>query len=466
MSQQTPLDEIPRIVQSVRDGFSTGRSKSLEYRKEQLNALIRLLSENKQAAADALFKDLGRCKFEGMIADVNAVISEIKDTLKHLHSWAAPRTVSTPLLHMKGMTTSQVVPEPKGVILIITPWNYPIALPLLGIAGAISAGNAAILKPSEVSEHCSTFLAEQIPKYLDPQLIKVVPGGVAETTELLKIRFDHILYTGNGTVGRIVMRAAAEHLTPVTLELGGKSPTIVDKDVDLPAAARRIIWGKCMNAGQTCIAPDYVLVHREIEERFVEQLKSTLKQFYGENPLNSPDFGRIINNRQFKRIAGLLAPEKAKVVSGGETDEAKLYIAPTLIKDVSPDAPVMKEEIFGPLLPILPVDDIDGAIQFINSRDKPLALYLFTKNSQVWDHVIQNTSSGQVVVNDTVSQHAIPSLPFGGVGESGIGAYHGKWGFEAFSHLKAVLNKTTWFDVDVRYPPYNDKKLSIIEKMI
>jgi aldehyde dehydrogenase (NAD+) len=438
----------------------------LEFRKQQLQAVVRLLKDNKEEAIEALKKDLGRCKFESVVPDVNAVISEVKHTIANLHSWAAPQTVATPLMQMKGMSSSQVVYEPKGVVLIISPWNYPISLPLLGVVACICTGNAFVLKPSEVSEHCSAFLAKHIPNYLDKDVYRVVTGAVPETSALLKIRFDHIVYTGNGTVGRIVMRAAAEHLTPVTLELGGKSPTIVDKDVDLAAAARRIIWGKCMNSGQTCIAPDYVLVHRDIEDKLVEAFKSTLKQFYGENPVESPDYSRIINNRQFKRLAGLLAADKDKVIVGGETDESKLYIAPTLLKDVSPDAPVMKEEIFGPLLPILPVDNIDSALQFINAREKPLALYIFSKNSAVWNHVIENSSSGQVVVNDTIVQHSNPALPFGGVGESGIGAYHGKWGFEELSHKKAVLNKTTWFDLDVRYPPYNDKKLGMIEKLL
>lgn len=462
----TPIARIPQIVQAVRDGFNSGITKPLAWRKQQLKAAAAFLTENTDAITEALKKDLGRCKFEAYLADVSPVVSEINSTIASLDSWASTVTVSTPLLHLKGLTSSQVVPDPKGVVLIISPWNYPVALPILGIAAALSAGNAIVLKPSEVSENSSRLLAEMLPKYLDPKCFQVVTGAVPETTELLKIRFDHILYTGNGTVGRIIMRAAAEHLTPVTLELGGKSPTIVDKDVDMSCAARRILWGKFMNAGQTCIAPDYILAHKDIEEKLAERLKETLEEFYGANPKESDDYARIINKRQFQRLSKLLEADKDKVFVGGQTDEDKLYIAPTILRNVSPDAPIMKEEIFGPILPILPVDSVESAIQFINERDKPLALYVFTKNSAVWTDVIQNTSSGQVGVNETISQHTISSLPFGGVGESGIGAYHGKWGFDTFSHQKAVLNKTTWFDASVRYPPYTEKKMNLVAKLM
>jgi len=400
------------------------------------------------------------------MGDIAPIVSDIKGTIGQLDAWAQPTSVSTPLAQMKGLTTSKVVPEPKGVVLVISPWNYPISLPILGVLAAISAGNCVVLKLSEVSEHCSVLLAELIPKYMDNRCIKVVLGAIPEATALLKLKFDHILYTGNGMVGRVVMRAAAEHLTPVTLELGGKSPTIVDKNVDLAAAARRIIWGKCLNAGQTCIAPDYVLVHKDIEQRLIEALKSTLKGFYGENVEASPDFARIVNKRQFDRLSGLLAADKDKVIYGGNTNESKLFISPTLLHNVSPEAPVMKEEIFGPLLPIIPVDSIDSAIEFINERDKPLACYIFTTDSSVWQNVIDNTSSGQVGVNETILQHTVPSLPFGGVGESGMGAYHGKYGFDTFSHHKAVLNKTTYFDMDVRYPPYSDKKWNMVSKLL
>jgi len=465
----TPVASIAEIVASVRSAYSKGISKNYEWRRTQLKGISRFVKENKAEIYEALKKDLGRHPQESEMGESMAVNAGIKDMLKNMSTWVQPRGVATPLFQMKGMTTSQIVPEPKGVVLIISPWNYPINLPLIGVATALCAGNCVILKPSEVSEHCSRLLMEKLPGYLDAECIRLVAGAIPETTELLKHRFDHILYTGNGTVGRIVMRAAAEHLTPVTLELGGKSPVIIDKDVEVDIAARRIVWGKCMNAGQTCISPDYVLVHKDIQAQMVDALKRIVEEFYGPNPKESPSMARIINNRQWTRLTDLLNQEKAAnanvVVAGGETDKDTNYIAPTILYPASLEGPMMRDEIFGPILPVLPVDDVDQAIRIINERPKPLALYIFTKNSSVWQNVIDNTSSGGLVVNDTLVHYTVPGLPFGGVGESGVGAYHGITGFDTFSHLKAVVNKTTWFDLNVRYPPYSEKKLATLDKL-
>jgi len=465
-SESDIISLIPGKVERLRNAFHTGRTRSYEWRKTQLEALVRFTQEREGDIMEALRLDLGKCKFEAVVSEVAALASSIKDDLNNLKKWMQPRKVATPLVQMKGLSTAQVVLEPKGVVLVIGTWNYPIQLTVDGVAGALAAGNCVVLKVSEVSEHSSKLLEDVLPRYLDPECFQVIGGAVPETTALLKQKFDHILYTGNGIVGKIVMRAAAEHLTPVTLELGGKSPTIVDKDVDLGAAARRIIWGKCTNAGQTCIAPDYVLVHKDIKKALLEAFQKALTDFYGSDVKSSPDYGRIINRRHFQRLIGLLETEKDKVVVGGESDIDKLFIAPTILDGVSPDAPIMKDEIFGPILPILTVNSIDDAIKFVNERPKPLALYIFTTTPSVWQKVIDTTSSGQLVVNDTIMQFQVNTLPFGGVGDSGIGQYHGIYGFETFSHQKAVLNKTTWFDMDIRYPPFSDRKLSAVLKLL
>eukprot|EP01111_Echinosteliopsis_oligospora_P004668 TRINITY_DN1770_c0_g1_i1.p1 TRINITY_DN1770_c0_g1~~TRINITY_DN1770_c0_g1_i1.p1 ORF type:complete len:485 (-),score=147.62 TRINITY_DN1770_c0_g1_i1:8-1462(-) len=462
----TPIDEIPAIVQELRSTFRSGVTKSLSWRKQQLNALLSFCSEKREQIKAAVTADLGRHEFEADLADIMSTEGSIRHMLSNLTTWAQPRGVSTPLSHMKGLTTSQVVPEPKGVVLVISPWNYPINLPLGGAATAICAGNCVLIKPSEVSEHCTDLLVRELPKYMDSSAIRIVTGGVEETTALLKERYDHILYTGNGTVGRIIMRAAAEYLTPVTLELGGKSPVYVDKNVDLDVAVKRLVWGKCFNTGQTCIACDYVLVHSSIKDTFLHTLQKTVTKFYGEKVEQSASYGRIINARQWKRLNGYINAAREEnsesIIVGGDVDEEKLFISPTVIYPASADSAVMKEEIFGPILPIIEVKGVQEAIDFINDRPKPLALYVFSKRQKVWQKINDNTSSGQFVVNETLMQFVNPHLPFGGIGESGMGAYHGITGFDTLSHLKAVVNKTTWFDLDARYPPYSQSKLNII----
>jgi aldehyde dehydrogenase (NAD+) len=359
---------------------------------------------------------------------------------------------------------NRLIPQPLGVVGIIAPWNYPLQLAIGPLVAAIAAGNCAIVKPSEVAPRTSEALARLVPKYLDPEAVTVVQGGVAETTALLEQRFDHIFYTGNGTVGRVVMTAAAKNLTPVTLELGGKSPTIVDASADLDVTARRIVWGKFFNAGQTCVAPDYVLVEKKIEERLLAALVRTVKEFFGADPKQTKDYSRIVNTRHHRRLVQYLGD--GQLVCGGDHDENDKYIAPTILKNVKPDAPVMADEIFGPILPVLSVGSVGEAIEFVNKRPKPLALYVFTGERQVADEVLARTSSGGACVNDVVLHLAIPELPFGGVGESGMGAYHGKTGFETFSHRKAVLSKVAAMDMSLRYPPFDEKKQSWVKRLM
>jgi len=417
-----------------------------------------MLVEEETALIDALRKDIKESDFEAYITDIGSVIADINHTRSHLAEWMKPQRVSTPWMMQPG--SSQVVREPLGVALIIGAWNYAFQLTLAPLVPSIAAGNCALLKPSEMAPHSSAAMAEYLPKYLDPECIAVLEGGVPETTALLEQRFDKIFYTGGGNVGRIVMTAAAKHLTPVTLELGGKSPCIVDEDVNLEVAARRIVYGKFLNAGQTCVAPDYILVHREQEEALLAALTRTIEEFYEGNPKETEDFGRIINERHHDRLTALI--EGNTVVTGGEHDKSKLYIAPTVLRDVSPDAPVMQEEIFGPILPVLAVDDTDQMIRFINAREKPLALYVFSENDDTVARIIDETSAGGMCVNETVFHLIVPNLPFGGVGESGMGKYHGKWGFDAFSNAKAVLDHGTAMDPDLRYPPYRKRDRTML----
>jgi aldehyde dehydrogenase (NAD+) len=347
-------------------------------------------------------------------------------------------------------------------VCVIGAWNYPFQLTVVGVIGALAAGNTVLIKPSEVSPNCAAVIEEAMSKYFDSDVVGIVQGAAEETTAVLKERFDHILYTGNAAVGRIVMTAAAKHLTPVTLELGGKSPVYVHSDADLNVAARRIVWGRTVNAGQTCIAPDYILAHDSIKAGLIAALKKAITDFYGANPQTSPDYGRIVNDRHFARVSGLI--KSATVVAGGETDAATRYIAPTILDDVSPDCAAMQEEIFGPLFPILPVAGPEAGIDFINKGEKPLALYVFTRTAAVKTAFREQTSSGAILINDTLMHAAFESLPFGGVGNSGMGAYHGQLTFDRFSHHKAVLEKDAGMEVfnSLRYAPYGERKQAIL----
>ena len=458
----TAVATIPAIVQRSRDAFDSGRTRPLSWRRAQLDGMRKLLEDNSEQLLAALAADLGKPAAEGWVTDIGFTIGEIKLLQKNLRKWTRPERVSTPIVALPG--SSHRVAEPLGVVAIISPWNYPIQLLLSPAAGAIAAGNSVVLKPSEIAPHTSTVITELIHRYLDPDAVQVIEGGVAETTELLAQKFDHIFYTGNGRIGRVVMEAAAKHLTPVTLELGGKSPTIVDATANLRVAARRIAWGKFLNAGQTCIAPDYLLVDKKVASAFVGELRVAIKEFYGDDPKQSGDYARIVNGHHFNRLASML--NSGSAVIGGETDANTKYIAPTVLSDVNISAPVMQDEIFGPILPMVEIDNVAEAIAFINSKPHPLALYVFSEDDRAIDAVIERTTAGGVTVNGTILHISNPNLPFGGVGESGMGAYHGKSSIDIFQHRKPVLRKSTKVDPSIAYPPYTEKKMKLIRKAV
>ena len=444
--------ELGALVQRLRSGLST-QARDYRWRIEQLRALKRMLLENDTRINDAMWNDLRKSPFECLATEQGVVLSEIETTLKNLAKWMKPRCAATPLYNFPGRCS--VFHEPLGLTLIIGAWNYPINLLLSPLVGAIAGGNAAILKPSEISVHTANLIAELIPRYLDPSLMGVVQGGAEETSVLLEQTFDHIFFTGSGNVGKIVLSKAAAHLTPVTLELGGKSPAVVLADCDLKVAARRIAWGKFMNAGQTCVAPDYVLIQPSVRDEFIAHLKDSLHEFYGPDPLQSQDYCRIVNTRNFDRLYGLMTG--LKVLHGGTLDRDWLYISPTLVQ-ASLDVPIMQEEIFGPILPILEIESPEKMMAVIQNRPKPLSLYLFTEDQQVVHQFLEKTSSGALVVNDVVIHMPVPSLPFGGVGASGMGNYHGEFSFRTFTHAKGVLQKTHFLDLSFRYPPHTPSR--------
>jgi aldehyde dehydrogenase (NAD+) len=453
------------LVAGLRKQFDGGLTRPLAWRKSQLRQIQRLLHEGEAPLLSALAADLGKPAIEGWATDLAIVDDEVEALLRRLDRFVRPEKVKVPLKFRPGR--AWVVREPLGVALVIAPWNYPVQLLLAPVACAVAAGNAVVAKPSELAPRTSAELARLVPQYLDQRAVAVVEGGVAETTALLTERFDHILYTGNGRVGRIVMEAAARHLTPVTLELGGKSPAIVDERVDVDVAARRIVWGKFLNAGQTCIAPDYVLVHEAVERPLVDAMVASVRRFYGEDPRLSNDFARIVNPAHFDRLTSLLSDLRPdQVVAGGQSSAPERFIAPTIVRGVSAGDRLMQDEIFGPILPVLTYADIGTAIEQVNAGPKPLALYVFTSRPGVADEVIARTSSGGVCINATLMHEGIPELPFGGVGESGMGAYHGQAGLETFSHRRAALSRPTRLDPAVAYPPYTWLKRKVLRAVM
>ncbi|MGB5900584.1 MAG: aldehyde dehydrogenase [Geitlerinemataceae cyanobacterium] len=453
------LSTIQETLQKQRQFFATGKTKDLAFRREQLQRLKQAILDRQEAIVAAVNADLKRPEFEAYFEI--ASISEINYALKHLKSWAKPKKVSMPIDQFPA--SAKIYPEPLGVVLIIGPWNYPFQLMFSPLVGAIAAGNCAILKPSEIAANTSGVVTELVKNTFDPAYVTAVEGGVETSQQLLAERFDRIFFTGGTKIGKIVMEAAAKNLTPVTLELGGKSPCIVDATIDVDRAAKRITWGKFINAGQTCIAPDYILVDRRIKSDLLDSIKKYVREFYGEDPSQSPDFARMISQTHFERVASFLGEEKAIV--GGQTKPEERYIAPTVLDEVNWDSPVMQDEIFGPILPVLEYADLNEAIDRINQRPKPLALYLFSKDKQTQQQVLTRTSSGGVCLNDTVMQVGVTELPFGGVGESGIGSYHGKASFDTFSHYKSVLKKGLWLDPAWRYAPYKGKT-DLIKRVI
>lgn len=433
-STEQPADVVARL----RATFAAGRTRPVAWRTAQLRRLRALLTERGADLAAALRADLGKSETEAYRTEIDFTVREIDHTLEHLDTWLRPEPAPVPA-HLGADATAWTQTDPLGVVLVIAPWNYPAQLLLAPMVGALASGNAVVAKPSELAPATSGALAELIPAYLDTDAVAVVEGGVPETTALLAERFDHVFYTGNGTVGRIVMRAAAEHLTPVTLELGGKSPVFVDRGTDLDTVADRLARGKFLNAGQTCVAPDYVLTDPGTAAALEAALVRAVEALYGTDPAASPEYGRIINERHFDRLNGLLG--SGRVAVGGVGDRTAKYLAPTVLADVEPDSPVMREEIFGPILPIVTVAGLDEAIAFINDRDKPLALYVFTESDDTRARIAAETSSGGLGYGLPLAHLTVSDLPFGGVGESGMGSYHGRWSIETFSHRKAVLSK-------------------------
>ncbi|HEX6573018.1 MAG TPA: aldehyde dehydrogenase family protein [Steroidobacteraceae bacterium] len=454
----TGRSAIPDALHRLRATFATGKTRPIEWRLRQLKELARMMRDHEKDFGEALRADLGKCHFEAVLTEMSFVESEATYAARHLRKWLKPKRVPTPLMAQPGR--SYIQPEPKGVVLIIAPWNYPLSMVCAPLVGAIAAGNCAVMKPSEITSHTSEAIARILPRYLDNDAFAVIEGGIPETTELLEHQYDHILYTGNERVARIVMAAAAKHLSPVTLELGGKSPCIIDKSADLDVAANRIAWGKFINAGQTCVAPDHVLVHRDVAAQFADTLAAKIKQFYGDDPSQSPDFCRIASERHTARFAKLL--EGQKVHTGGQVDVARRYVAPTIVLDPDPESALMREEIFGPVLPVITVDEMHHAIKFVADRPKPLALYLFSKSKALEDAVLSRLSAGSVCINDAVIFMVSPELPFGGIGASGMGRYTGWYGFETFSHMKPVMKRSFRFDAPLRYPPYDDFKARVM----
>ncbi|XP_049826732.1 aldehyde dehydrogenase, dimeric NADP-preferring isoform X2 [Aethina tumida] len=462
-TEPTNPSELVAISRKV---FGSRKTLDVQFRKSQLNALIKFLDENRKEIVKALNEDLRKHVQEAVGTEIEPVLNDCRHTIFDLDSWARPKKQEKRIINL--LDTVYNYSDPYGTVLIIGAWNYPLLLTLNPLIGALAAGNCVILKPSELSPHTAELLSRLLPKYLDPEVVQVTLGGIPETNELLKERFDYIFFTGSTAVGKIVYKAAAEHLTPVTLELGGKSPVYLDNTGNMEQAARRILWGRFLNSGQTCVSPDYILCTAEVQNEFIEASKKVLETFYGPNPLLAPDLSKIVTERHFNRLLNLIQSEKVAI--GGVYDKANRLIAPTILRDVSPNDPVMQEEIFGPILPILVVKNVDEAIDYINVRDKPLALYIFSKNKDVQNKILKFTSAGGVAINDTVSHLITENIPFGGVGASGMGAYHGKEGFDTFSHKKGVLIKDvsslTDFGLEMRYPPYSEKKTSMMNFLL
>lgn len=440
--------EISNLINLQKNFFYENHTKNIDFRIFQLRKLLATIEKNEAEIIKAIRKDLGRSDVDAYLGDISPIKKSIKYHIKHIKEWAKPKKVKSIL----PGSLSFIYPEPLGNVLIISPWNYPFLVLIDPLIGVISAGNCAILKPSEISSNTSKILNKIISETFSPEYIKVIEGGVEETQFLLRQKFDHIFFTGSTTVGKIVYEAAAKNLTPVILELGGKSPCIVDKDIDFRKTADRIIWGKTFNCGQTCTAPDHVFVDKSIKDKFIQELKVSIEKFYGENPQESKFYSRIINEKHFDRLMQYL--KNGKIIYGGKTDKSDLYIEPTLIEDVEPDFKILQDEIFGPILPIMEYENIENVIQFVKSRPKPLALYVFSRNKIFCNNIVSKISAGGMCINDTLMHAMSDESPFGGVGNSGIGKYHGKYGFDALSNQKSIFKNTFLIDRNILYPPY------------
>ena len=460
MPSRTESLDTTALLSDLRGVFASGRTRGLAWRLDQLRGIERLCDEREAEIAAALAEDLGRPPVDAWLGDIASTKAEATYARKHLKGWMRRRRVPLSLNQLPGRGWVQY--DPLGVVLVIGPWNYPLYLSLAPLVAALAAGNCAVVKPSELAPATSALLARLVPEYLDPMAVRVVEGDAAVTQALLAKGFDHALFTGGTEVGKKIMAAAAPTLTPVTLELGGKSPVIVAADADIDVAARRIAWVKLLNSGQTCIAPDYVLAERSVADELIDKIVANVREF---RSAETDPLLRIVNQRQFDRLVALISASDGKVVTGGGSDSAELRIEPTVIVDPSPTDAVMADEIFGPILPVLTVDSLDSAAEFVNSKPKPLALYLFTSSRTVAQALIDRIPSGGAVVNHVAMHCMVPQLPFGGVGASGMGAYHGRWGFEAMSHRRAVLAKRARPDLKIMYPPYSDAAVKIMRKV-
>lgn len=450
--------EINSLVNRQRKYFQTGATLPVSTRVSALRRLYDAIFKHEKEINEALRKDLGKSGFESYMCETGMVLEELSYMLKHTPRFAREKRVRTPLTQFHSRSCQK--PSPYGVTLIMSPWNYPFMLTLSPLADALAAGNTAVVKPSAYSPHTSDVILRILSQCFEPKYVAVVTGGRAENTCLLREHFDYIFFTGSQTVGKEVMRNAAEHLTPVTLELGGKSPCIVDQTANIKLAARRIVFGKYLNCGQTCVAPDYIYCHRSVKDKLVSEVKKQIQKQYGKQPLSNPDYGKIINEKHFDRILGLI--DKKKVVHGGSSDRKALRIEPTVLDNVTFSDAVMQEEIFGPVMPILVFDSLDEVIRNVNAMPHPLALYLFTSDNAAAKKVTSRCGFGGGCINDTIIHLATTEMGFGGFGESGMGAYHGKIGFDTFSHYKSIVDKKTWIDLPMRYQPYR----KMHEKMV
>ncbi|SEM72503.1 aldehyde dehydrogenase [Lihuaxuella thermophila] len=455
------MQEVTGIVQAQKQFFYTGKTRELAFRMSSLEKLRDAVKRYEPDIMTALKKDLNKSEAESYITEIGFVLQEIKYVMKHLNEWVKPKKVKSPLTHFGSR--SMIYPDPYGVTLIISPWNYPFQLSVAPLIGAIAAGNCAVIKPSEYAPHVSKLLVQMLEGIFEQEYVTVVEGAAEVSEALLKEPFDYIFFTGSVPVGKKIMEAASKTLTPVTLELGGKSPAIVDKDANLDLAAKRLVWGKCINAGQTCVAPDYLLVHEEVKNGLLEKMKEAIREFYGEDPLQNPGYAKIISDRHFSRLAEFL--KDGKIIIGGETDPEKRLIAPTLLDEVDWNSRVMAEEIFGPILPVLTFSELSDVITKVREMPKPLALYFFSENEKKQEEIIASIPFGGGCINDTLIHLATPYLPFGGVGTSGIGSYHGQYSFECFSHQKSIVKQTTRFDLPVRYPSFKNG-LKMIKKLM
>lgn len=453
--------EIKELVKMQRKYYNTGKTRDISFRLEQLKKLKSVVLQNEEKILLALKKDLNKSEFEGFMTEVGMFYSELDFAIKNIRKWSKTRRVKSSMVNFPSI--SKIIPQPYGVTLIMSPWNYPFQLALIPLVWSLAAGNCIIVKPSEYAVSTANIINDIIENNFSKEYIAVVQGNQEESEKLLLERFDYIFFTGSTNVGRIVMKSASNYLTPITLELGGKSPCIILKDADIDLTAKRLTWGKLINAGQTCVAPDYVLVHEDRKNELIEKIKNYINKYFGDNPCNNEQFPKIINERHFKRIVSLIDTDK--VVYGGGYNSKTLKIEPTIVDNANWDDNIMKEEIFGPIFPILTYKDLDEVIQEIIQRPNPLAVYIFTKNKYLEDKILEMIPSGGCCINDTITHIATNYLPFGGVGESGMGSYHGKSGFDTFTHYKSVLKKLN-LDIPIRYAPYNDKLIKILKKIM